>query len=167
MKPITIDWQGQIVNLTWLPNYLLKEGDIVTSVHAICIQNNKVLLSKIKNRGFNYPGGHIEIGESIEGALHREVYEEAYVKGDITYLGAIEVNHKENPCFEPNGKYPIVGYQAFYRMDIKTCDPFLRENEAEARIWVEPSEIPYVIDDHEIASIILENALTGGNYGRD
>ncbi|WP_397539317.1 NUDIX hydrolase [Rummeliibacillus pycnus] len=160
MKSISVDWDGQKVNLTWIPKYLLRNQDIITSVHAICIQNDKVLLSKIKNRGFNYPGGHIEKGESPEEALHREVYEEAYVKGDITYLGSIEVNHKENPYFDTYGKYPIVGYQVFYRMDIKTCDSFLRENEAETRIWVEPSEIPFVIDDHEIASVILENALS-------
>jgi len=160
MKTLTADWDGQKVKLTWLPKYQLQNQDIVTSVHAICIQNDKVVLSKITNRGFNYPGGHIEKDESPEEALHREVYEEAYVKGEITYLGVIEVNHKENSLFDIYGKYPIIGYQAFYRMDIKTCDLFLRENEAEARIWVEPSEIPYVIDDHEISSIILEDAIS-------
>ncbi|WP_102691326.1 NUDIX domain-containing protein [Rummeliibacillus pycnus] len=160
MKTITVDWDGQKVKLTWLPQYPLQHQDIITSVHAICFQNDKVLLSKIKKRGFNYPGGHIEKGESPEEALHREVYEEAYVKGEITYLGVLEVNHKENHFFNTRGKYPIMSYQVFYRMDINTCDSFLRENESVARIWVEPSEIPYVIDDHEISLIILEEALS-------
>lgn len=160
MNSCTVNWSGKLVNLTWLPDYTIKDEDVVTSVHAICIQNNKIVLSKIKNRGYNYPGGHIEKGESPEAAIHREVYEEAYIKGDITYIGAIEVDHKDDPHFNMNGKYPVVGYQAFYRMDVKMCDPFLRENESLARIWVDPSEIPYVIEDHDLALTILEKALS-------
>ncbi|MGE7624899.1 NUDIX hydrolase [Viridibacillus sp. NPDC096237] len=91
--------------------------------------------------------------------MHREVYEEAYVKGDITYLGSIEVNHEENQSFVPGGKYPMIGYQSFYRMDVKECYPFLRENEGTARIWVEPTEVPFIIEDHELATIILDDAL--------
>jgi len=159
MKTVIVYWNGHRVKLTWKPNFQLDELCIVTSVHAICIQDNKVLLSKIKDRGFSYPGGHIESGESTEEAIHREVYEEAYVKGDITYLGAIEVNHDENQTFVPGGKYPMIGYQSFYRMNVKECYPFLRENEGIARIWVEPSEIPYIIDDHELATMILEEAI--------
>lgn len=160
MKSMIVEWGGQPVKLTWLPDYNIKDEDVVTSVHAICIQNNKIVLSKIKNRGFNYPGGHVEKGESLEEAIHREVYEEAYIKGDITYIGAIEVDHKDDQHFKMNGKYPVVGYQAFYRMDVKRCDPFLRENESLARIWVEPSEIPYVIEDHDIVLTILKKALS-------
>jgi cyclopropane fatty-acyl-phospholipid synthase-like methyltransferase len=160
MKSMIVEWGGQPVKLTWLPDYNIKDEDIVTSVHAICVQNDKIVLSKIKNRGFNYPGGHIEKGESLEEAIHREVYEEAYIRGDITYIGAIEVNHKDNPHFDVTGKYPVVGYQAFYRMDVKSCDSFLRENESLARIWVEPAEVPYVREDHDLTVTILEKALS-------
>ncbi|WP_235851574.1 hypothetical protein [Heyndrickxia camelliae] len=45
--------------------------------------------------------------ETPEQAFHREAFEEGYVKGELKYLGAIEVNHKENPHFNPNGKYPF------------------------------------------------------------
>ena len=44
-------------------------------------------------------------------------------------------------------------------MDIKECHPFLRENETISRIWVEPEEVPFVIDDHEIAITVLEEIL--------
>lgn len=46
-----------------------------------------MLLSLIEHNGFNIPGGHIDEGESLEEALHREVLEEAYVEGELIYLG--------------------------------------------------------------------------------
>ena len=91
----------------------LTESLIVTSVHALCFKDGKVLLAQIKNRGFNYPGGHVEIGEKVEEAILRETYEEGYVKGTIKYIGSIEVSHKENLSFDSNGKYPLIAYQAF------------------------------------------------------
>lgn len=112
-----------------------------------------------RDRGFNILGGHVEAGETPEEAFHREAYEEGYVRGNIQYLGMIEVNHEDNPKFDPHGKYPMIGYQLFYRLDITECLPFLRENESTTRIWVEPSEVPYLINDHEIAIKILEVAL--------
>lgn len=132
----------------------------ISSAHAVCIQNNKIVLSLIDNRGFNIPGGHIESGEGLEDAIHREVLEEAYVKGNLSYIGCIEVNHENNPKFDPNGKYPLIGYQAFFKLEVTECLPFLREHESKARIWVEPSEISYVINDHDLINDIIEAALT-------
>ena len=95
MKSIYENWNGHIVKLTWKPEMQYEDvNDKITSVHAVSIQHNKILLSLIENRGFNIQGGHIEPGEALEEALHREVYEEAYVKGHLNYLGCIEVNHE-------------------------------------------------------------------------
>ncbi|MFJ7667345.1 NUDIX domain-containing protein [Lysinibacillus sp. NPDC097195] len=159
MQTIYVDWNGGNVKLTWMPQMKLTKSLIVTSVHAVCMKDGYVLLSHIKQRGFNYPGGHVEPGEELMDALLRETYEEGYVRGTIQYLGLIEVSHKENPLFNPNGKYPEVGYQAFYRMDVQESLPFLREHEANARIWVEPAEVPFVINDHVLTKVILEEAL--------
>jgi len=117
------------------------------------------LLVHVDGRGFNFPGGHIEKGETPENAMHRETLKEGYVKGHIHYIGAIEVSHEENPLFNANGKYPFIGYQMFYRMDVQDCLPFLREHETLSRIWVEPEEIPYVINDHKFANLVLQAAL--------
>jgi len=45
-------------------------------------------LVQVKERGFNIPGGHIELGENSEEAPLGEVYEEGYVTGDVKYIGA-------------------------------------------------------------------------------
>ncbi|KGR83097.1 NUDIX hydrolase [Lysinibacillus boronitolerans] len=160
MQTIFVDWGGNNVKLTWMPRLKLTESLIVTSVHAVCFKDGKVLLAQIKNRGFNYPGGHVEIGEKVEEAILRETYEEGYVKGTIKYIGSIEVSHKENLSFDSNGKYPLIAYQAFFRMDVTECLPFLREHESSARIWVEPTEIPFVINDNKLSKLILDDALT-------
>jgi 8-oxo-dGTP diphosphatase len=158
---IYVDWGGQNIKLTWLPTDQVPNFNQVTSVHGICFHENKILLVHIKGRGFTVPGGHVEGDETWEQALHREAYEEGYVRGAITqYLGMIEVNHQENPLFDSNGKYPLVGYQIFYRMDIIECLSFARENEAIARIWVEPSEFRYVVNDHALINLVVEEALT-------
>lgn len=91
--------------------------------------------------------------------MRREIYEEAYIEGDFTYIGAIKVDHSENRGFMENGKYPKVGYQLFYRMDITKCFPFLRQFETTARIWVESEEVPYVMNDHELALLVLKEAV--------
>lgn len=159
MRSIYENWNEHIVKLTWIPNMKM-DNEKITSVHAICIQNSKVLLSLIEHNGFNIPGGHIDEGESLEEALHREVLEEAYVEGELIYLGCLEVNHEENPKFDPKGNYPLIAYQAFYRLDVTKCHTFLREHESQTRIWVEPSEIKYVMNDHELINDIIEDALT-------
>ncbi len=45
------------------------------SVYAVIIENNKILLSKNWD-GYDFPGGGIELGETIEEALTREAHEE-------------------------------------------------------------------------------------------
>ena len=98
-------------------------------------------------------------GERPEETFHREAYEEAYVEGNIQYLGAIEVSHEDNPLFVEGGKSPLIGYQLFYRMDIEKCHPFLREIETTSRIWVEPEEVPHVISDQELSLFVLKEAI--------
>jgi len=158
MDQTYVNWDGNPVQLTWIPGEMPKK-EFVTSVHGYCFLDDKIMLVKIDHRGFNMPGGHIEGNETPEQAFHREAFEEGYVKGKIKHLGAIEVNHRDNPHFDPNGKYPLIGYQLFYRMDITECLPFLREHESTARIWVEPDQVTYIIEDHPLTLKILESAI--------
>ncbi|WKA55728.1 NUDIX domain-containing protein [Planococcus shixiaomingii] len=154
-----VNWGGQKIRLRWHAAKKISEAEKVTSVHGYCFYEGKVALVHVEGRGFNVPGGHVENGETAEEALHREMLEEAYVTGAAQYIGAVEVDHTDNPDFLEGGPYPKIGYQLFYRVDIRECLPFLRENETLSRIWVEPEELPYVMDDHELGLLILEESL--------
>ena len=156
------NWGGHSVRLTWCPLKVLTDSQTITSVHGYCFYQDNILLVQVSGRGFNVPGGHVELNETADEAFHREAFEEGYVKGRIKYIGAIEVSHEDNPLFVPNGKYPLIGFQVFYRMDIEECLPFLRENETLSRIWVEPKEVPYVINDHALSTLVLKGVLKMG-----
>ncbi len=58
------------------------------SVYGIIIKDNKVLLTRQWD-GFDFPGGGVEKGETLEEALVREVQEETGIivkKGEMLYM---------------------------------------------------------------------------------
>ncbi len=65
------------------------------SVYGVLIEDGKILLSKQWN-GYDFPGGGVEIDETIEQALKREFWEETGVKIEI-----IKPIHRETSYFYP------------------------------------------------------------------
>jgi 8-oxo-dGTP diphosphatase len=65
------------------------------SVYGVLIENGKILLSKQWD-GYDFPGGGINIDETIEEALRREFFEETGIK--IKVLGPV---HCETSFFHP------------------------------------------------------------------
>lgn len=93
-------------------------------VGAIVIKNCKVLLGKRKKShgagGWQFPGGHLEFGESIEDCASREVLEEAGVK-----ITNIRLGPYTNDIFSVEEKhyvtlYVIADYQSG---ELTVCEP--------------------------------------------
>ena len=72
------------------PTHLVSVAGLVTN------SAGKILLVKSPWRGWEYPGGLIEPGETFQEALHREIREEAGVEVEITGFVGICKNVERN-----------------------------------------------------------------------
>ncbi|MFC4411607.1 NUDIX hydrolase [Chungangia koreensis] len=155
-----VNWGEAKVKLTWKRENQLPPRELITSVHGFCFKDHNLLLVNLNHRGWDFPGGHIELEESPEECFKREAYEEGYVTGSCSFLGYIEVDHNNNPLWDENGPYPKIGYQLFYRMDINQLHEFNAQYESGERILINPHEvIRYYHDWNELYQEILEYAL--------
>jgi 8-oxo-dGTP diphosphatase len=160
MTTTYVNWGTSRVKLTWTHALSLPQTELITSVHALCFHKDKLLLVDIKNRGWSFPGGHIELNESPLECVKREVMEEACVEGDCSYLGYVEVDHSENPAWKSDSPYPLIGYQAFYCMDVTRILPFNAIFESAQRMFILPSEVTQHVEDwHDVHAGILNCAF--------
>jgi 8-oxo-dGTP diphosphatase len=161
MTTIYANYGESKVKLTWKSDSQLPPMNLITSVHGFCFYDNKLLLVDLDQRGWDFPGGHKEANEKPEECLHRETMEEGYVEGICSLLGYIEVDHSENSKWSNESPYPKIGYQAFYRLDIKKIHPFEGEHESVQRTFITPEEITqYYPSWNELFQEILESALS-------
>ena len=72
------------------PTHLVSVAALVTN------EKEEILLVKSPWRGWEYPGGLIEPGETFQEALHREVFEESGVEIEITGFIGICKNIERN-----------------------------------------------------------------------
>lgn len=110
-------------DIKWLPNgstltlfnsdQLPEDNSIpFTSVFGFVVLNNRILVvyNKKENRGYEVPGGHLELNESLIHAVKRELMEEAGVKVSIPELIALYKIERS----DTSDKYPKESYQAFF-----------------------------------------------------
>ncbi|CAG9622060.1 NUDIX hydrolase [Sutcliffiella rhizosphaerae] len=160
MTTTFVNWGESRVKLTWKKSSVLPPYDLITSAHGFCFQEEKVLLVDLNHRGWDFPGGHIEAGETPEGCFKREAMEEGYVEGECNLLGHIIVDHSENPLWTESNSYPMIGYQIFYKMTISKLLPFDGRYESAQRMFVNPFDVSsYYHKWHTLYQEILDCAL--------
>lgn len=156
-----MNWGINKVKLTWFPGVNVPENHLITSTHGFCFYNNQLLLINLDKRGWDIPGGHIELDETPEDCFRREAMEEGYVEGKSNFLGHVEVSHNKNPNWSEESPYPKVGYQTYYRMDIDQLHDFTGGYESSQRILIDPYKASDCHHEwHDILDVILNYALS-------
>lgn len=75
-----------------MPKHSLSAGAVVLDDHG------KILLIKGPERGWEFPGGVIELGETIEDGIIREVKEESGIDIEVTRFCGIYQNISQHVC---------------------------------------------------------------------
>ena len=159
MTTLETTWGTHPVTLTWIPASVAPVDYMVTSTHGFCFLDGKVILVDLDTRGWDVPGGHMEEGETPEQCFVREAMEEACIEGNVSMLGYVLVDNRNDPGFDPS-KYPAVGCQIFYRMDVHTMHPFIQEFEASERAAFIPSQVSAQHENwNSIFQVILDESL--------
>ena len=123
------------------------------SVAALVTNDDgKILLVNSPWRGWEYPGGLIEPGETFQEALHREILEEAGVEVEITgFVGICKNVEKDIVNIDFTCRY--------------VCGELTTSEESTEVVWATPEEAFRMIT-FPLTKKRLEQMLSGSNDAR-
>lgn len=89
------------------------------SVYGIVMIEGKVLLTKMRSTGkYGFPGGGVDLGETLEEALKREMWEECGIEVDVL----TQVYFKENFFYYEPSDSAWQAYLFFYSCRAKSFE---------------------------------------------
>jgi 8-oxo-dGTP diphosphatase len=157
--------------LAWLPGpsegriYITDELpplEVCRTAFGFAFSGDKVLLTRLKNRDWDVPGGHIDQGETPQIAAVREVFEETSVQVEVIELVGIQELELFGPQPEKfRWSYPI-SVQVYFLCRIIKFLPFKKSKESSERGLFTPAhalEIPTMVNHAEIYEEALRRAL--------
>ena len=133
------------------------------SVYGIIVQNGKILLMNNRNSPLlSFPGGGIDLGETNEEALHREIAEETGITATINHLISFD---QDFFYYEPKD---ILVHTFIFFYD---CTPLTLEPHSDSDVADEESEKPRWFDLTDLKpdqfvshGSHLLNYITTGNW---
>lgn len=112
---------------------------IVAAAGYVCDESGNMLLVKTHNRGWDAPGGQIEIGENIEEGLLREILEESGIVASVRCLVGIYSNVGQHLYYDGTTNVPTKVMLDFI------CDfiggTVRTSNETSEVVWVPKTEV--------------------------
>ncbi|MBM7789527.1 NUDIX domain-containing protein [Tenggerimyces flavus] len=123
--------------------YLADEAppaEVWGTAFGFVFDGDRMLLTHLRDRGWDLPGGVIDPGETPEVAAVREVWEEAYARVEIVEL----IGFQELEVFFPKPadyrwSYPVAT-QVHYRCRLFELCPFEENEESTDRAFFPPDE---------------------------
>lgn len=124
---------------------------ICGTAFAFAFQEDRMLLTRLKKRGWDIPGGHIEGDESPEQAAVRETMEEAGVLVEPAQLIGIQELEVFGPLPRHGWSSPLSA-QVFYLCRVVEVLPFVPTDEALERGFFAPVDIRAIptITNHDL-----------------
>jgi 8-oxo-dGTP pyrophosphatase MutT (NUDIX family) len=87
---------------------------IIAAAGIVINEKNEILMVKNPRRGWEFPGGQVEVGESLINAVRREIFEETGIDAEVGEVFCISSN---------TGKYP--GYNGVKEIPTKIILDFI------------------------------------------
>jgi len=111
----------------------------ITSALALAFDGERILMTNLRQRGWDIPGGHLEAGETPEAAMRREVLEEAgAVLIDVQLLGYQRI--RLLGAVPTDYRYPHPdSYQVLYLARVAELLDFAATEEASQRAFFAPT----------------------------
>ena len=112
---------------------------IVAAAGYVEDKNGNFLLVKTKNRGWDTPGGQIEIGENLEEGVLREIFEESGITASVRCLAGISSNVGQHLWYDGVTNVPTKVIFDFI-CDYVDGQPTVSDETSEV-IWVPKSDV--------------------------
>jgi 8-oxo-dGTP pyrophosphatase MutT (NUDIX family) len=160
-------------NIPWVPKpgegrlYITDEmppHEICGTTFGFVFKVENMLLTSLRNRDWDIPGGLIDPGETPEETAVREVWEETYARVEIVELIGTQEIELFGP--EPEGyrwSYPI-NVQVYYLCRLVELAPFEENAESLERGFFPPEEarrVPTMVNHNGIYKEALRRVQLG------